>query len=102
MSRRRIEYNAADGSHYAQALNQLDAHAKSAADGQLAAAAGAADRAAAATEHLADQALVDAADAETSRRELAAELDVVHGTVNYRIKRARARMQGETTDEEEQ
>ncbi len=99
MSRRRIEFDAHDGSYYAQALNQLDAYAKSHADGQQAVAAAAANRAQQASQQLADQALIAAAEQHTSRRELADELGVVHGTVNYRIKRAHARTHGENEED---
>ena len=99
MTNRRIEYNAHDGSHYAQLLNQMDAYSRAVADGDQAAAAGAADQVRQLAEQLSDHALLAAVDGHASGRSIAAQLGVVHGTVQYRIKQARARAE---SDEEDQ
>ena len=92
MANRRIEYDAQDGSHYSQVLNLLSAYREAIEAGNSASAAGAADRAAHLAETLADHALLDA---DQSERAIAADMGVPRSTVQYRIKRARARIHGE-------
>lgn len=100
MTNRRITYDADDGSPYARLLAQLERYTRAVAEGEHAAAVRAAEDVRQAAEGLSDRALLDAIDGHASGRSLAAALGVVHGTVQHRIKQARARLR--TDDEENQ
>ncbi len=102
MNRRRIEYDPTDNSDDTQVLNHISAYRTAVEAEDMANAAGAADRAAHLSERLADQALLDALNAQQSERAIAAAMGSPRSTVQYRITRARARVHGEATDEEDQ
>jgi len=94
MANRRIEFPD-DGSDYAQVLNLLIAYKDAIAAKDMGRAAGAADRAAYLSECLADEALINAAGSE---RAIAAGMGLSRSTLQYRLKRARLRSQGESTN----
>lgn len=97
MNRRRIEYDASDPSYYTEALTLLDHYRSQATTGDLATAAGSADRASHAAEQLADRALLRALTTQ-SERAVAAAMGIPRSTFQYRLKRARARIHGEDQD----
>lgn len=99
MTNRRITYDADDGSPYAQLLAQLERYTRAVAEGEHATAVRAAEDVRRTAEQLSDRALLAAIDGHASGRSLAAALGVVHGTVQHRIKQARARLD-EGTDED--
>lgn len=104
MTNRRITYDADDGSRYAELLAQLESYTRAVAEGEHAAAVCAAEAVRQAAEGLSDHALLSAVDGHVSGRSIAAELGVVHGTVQHRIKQARARLHAasdETTAREQ-
>lgn len=97
MANRRIEFPD-DNSNYAHALRALGAYRDAEQAGDLPAAAASADRAAQLAELLADHALLNAT---TSERALATAMGLPRPTLQYRIKRARARTDNRTDDENE-
>jgi transcriptional regulator with PAS, ATPase and Fis domain len=94
MANRRIEFPD-DGSDFAQVLNLLIAYRDAMAVEDMGRAAGAADRAAYLSECLADEALVNAAGSE---RAIAAGMGLSRSTLQYRLKRARLRIRGESAN----
>lgn len=102
MTNRRITYDADDGSPYAQLLARLERYSRAVAEGEHATAVRAAEDVRRTAEQLSDRALLAAIDGHASGRSLAAALGVVHGTVQHRIKQARARLHGTNNDEENQ
>lgn len=100
MARQRIEFDSEDGTPYSEALHQLKNYGQLVADSPALAAAIAA-RIAEQAQLLADHALVAAAES-TSERALAEELGVPRPTLQYRIKRARNRVNGNDEEDEDQ
>ena len=99
MANRRIEYDPSESSYYTEALSLLADYRSQANADDLAIAAGSADRAAHAAEQLADRALLRALTSQ-SERAVAAAMCLPRPTLQHRVKRARARLHGETADQD--
>lgn len=93
MARRRIEFDPDAEGALADVLNAVVAYREAVRSGEFLAAARAASR----VEHRApvftDRAIAEAAEV-TSARRVAAELEMTHGAINYRLKTQRADRSG--------
>lgn len=100
MARRRIEYDN-DGSPISQVFNLAKGYMQAAREGQWGRAAGCAHRIEDLARQLTDQALLAADRAQPRQRHaIAREMGLVHGTVNWRIRRALVREGRDTTGED--